>query len=540
MSATIETSTQCAAIVSMLHEQPNVNSATRRLAGRTVLHRTLSRLARASKLDQAFVICWDDQLTAVQTESRVIEATVHSLGARRSMPALDAVTVARRWSDGWRGNLLGSCSFDRGFDAKTLLELTRRHSIDLAVVVDPASALIDWQLVESAIGQAQSLEDQPMIFSAATPGANATVLRQSFIETLGKATTHPGLIVTYRPDRPILDPTGSSACQRVPPRISRTTINLLVESHRVVSRLERVFSSTELDSIPIEQAIERLESIDEIDDQPRDVLLELNTNRLSTPIDRPTDIARNPISLSQVESLLKELGRIDDIRLTLAGLGDPILHPQFAEVIRCAKHNGVRAICIETDLLGTDHSIIDQLADAGVDIVSVNIPATSSQVYQRMMGVDGFETMLNNVRRLVTLRGARGSMLPLVVPVFVKTRENLHEMEAWYDQWITALGSATIRGPSDFGGLIENLEVADMRPPCRTNCSRLSRRISVLCDGRLVPCEEDVKGRQAIGTIGQTTLVSAWKSLDVLRSAHREGDVSRLVVCSGCRQWHRP
>ncbi|HQY89251.1 MAG TPA: hypothetical protein PK402_11375, partial [Tepidisphaeraceae bacterium] len=103
MSATIATSTQCAAIISMLHERADVNSATRQLAGKTVLHRTLARLGRVSRLNQTIVICWDDQLDAACTEARVIEATVHSLGARRSIPALDAVTVARRWSDGWRG-----------------------------------------------------------------------------------------------------------------------------------------------------------------------------------------------------------------------------------------------------------------------------------------------------------------------------------------------------------------------------------------------------------------------------------------------------
>ncbi|HQY89548.1 MAG TPA: radical SAM protein, partial [Tepidisphaeraceae bacterium] len=419
------------------------------------------------------------------------------------------------------------------------LALTKEHSIELAVFVDPASALVDSTLIEAGIEQALALEDQPIVFSPATPGACAPVLRDSFIATLEKAAAHPGMILTYRPDRPILDPTGSSACQRVSPRVSRTKFNLLAESERTIKRLERLFSSGDLDTIDAESAIDRLELNSEIDDFPRDVTLELNTDRLSAPIDQPTNIQRDPITLAQAESLLSELGNVDDARLTLAGLGDPMLHPQFAEIVRLARKVGVRAICVETDLL-TDESSIKQLVELGIDVVSIRIPATSKHVYQQMMGVDGFSTMLNNVRTLVTQRGARGSMLPLAVPVFVKTRENFHEMELWYDQWITALGSAHIRGPSDFGGLIDDISVADMRPSCRSNCSRLSKRISVLCDGRIVPCEEDVLGRQAIGTIGQTTLASAWKSMNGLRTEHREGSVTHLPVCGPCKQWHRP
>ena len=54
--------------------------------------------------------------------------------------------------------------------------------------------------------------------------------------------------------------------------------------------------------------------------------------------------------------------------------------------------------------------------------------------------------------------------------------DNLAEMEIWYDQWLKALGSAVIIGPSDFAGQITSVGLADMQPPKRSACRRLESR----------------------------------------------------------------
>ena len=76
-------------------------------------------------------------------------------------------------------------------------------------------------------------------------------------------------------------------------------------------------------------------------------------------------------------------------------------------------------------------------------------------------------------------------------------------MEAWYDQWLRAVGSAVIVGPSDFAGQIPDHAVADMAPPLRRPCARLESRMTILSDGRIVTCEQDVLGRQTLGSLGE-------------------------------------
>jgi hypothetical protein len=131
--------------------------------------------------------------------------------------------------------------------------------------------------------------------------------------------------------------------------------------------------------------------------------------------------------------------------------------------------------------------------------------------------------------------------VPLLVPVFTKLRQNLGEMEAWYDQWLKALGCAVITGPSNYAGLLDDRGVADMSPPVRRACNRIASRLTILSDGRGVSCEQDVLGRQAVGDLRCDPLAHTWDNgMRDLRDAHACGQFASTPVCAGCREWHRP
>jgi radical SAM protein with 4Fe4S-binding SPASM domain len=113
-------------------------------------------------------------------------------------------------------------------------------------------------------------------------------------------------------------------------------------------------------------------------------------------------------------------------------------------------------------------------------------------------------------------------------------------MEAWYDQWLRAVGCAVLRGPSDFAGQIPDISVADMSPPRRKPCVRIASRMTILSDGKIVSCEEDVLGRRSLGQIGRDSLQDVWlKQFTQLRGDHREGKLEKHPLCANCREWHR-
>jgi hypothetical protein len=533
------------AILSMLHEPPARNSATRLFRGRPVLGWTLERLARCREVASAAVMCWADQAAAGGTAARAAGARVIVKGPREALPQVEAVSGARRWADGWRGGLLGTCDFDLGFYAPFVGEAVAELGCGGVLLVDPAAGMVDPGLVDAVAARAAERPELEYCFAPAAPGLCGPLLRPALVERLAATRTHPGRLMHYHPDQVSREPLAGEACVPVPAPVARTTHRFTLSSARQMARIAAATESLngQLMSTSGEELVHRLSALDAVDPLPREVVLELTTARLSRPIFWPgryQEIRRPDLSLADARALLRELSVLDDTRLTLAGVGDPLLSPAVFDVIDFASAAGL-AIHVETDLLSDDPQFARRLAASPADVVSVHLPAMNEQTYEAVMGVNGYRRVLENLQAFVTERAARGRGVPVLAPLFTKCAANLAEMEAWYDQWLRAVGSAVITGPSDFAGLAPDVSVADMSPPRRKPCARLASRLTVLSDGRFVSCEQDVLGRQVLGTVGQDALAEVWqKRMAALREEHRCGTWAGRPVCGQCKEWHRP
>jgi spiro-SPASM protein len=531
------------AVLSMLHEEGS-GSAQRQFRGDPVLRWTLDRLSRAQQLSGIAILCWEDQYAAVEPLAEEYDVAILAKGPRVRIQEIESVSASRRWADGWRGGLLQTCDFDLGFYAPWIAELFDATQSDALLLIDPSAGLVDPQLVDAIASHADSKPDQELCFSQAAPGLCGAVIRRPLVDRLTAARSHPGRTLHYAPEQPIRDPISSEACCEVPTLIARTTRNFRLDSDRQIARLTEAFVTLngQLISSGAEELVLRLCDRRGIDPLPREIVVELNTNRLSAPIYRSgMRVRREPMSKATARRLLDEVSLADDIRLTLAGCGDPVESDLLFDFLAMARERGIRAVHIETDLLSEPVERMARLAEAPADVISFHIPAMSAATYTKVMGVDLFAHALRNIAALAQARFAKGAGVPLLVPTFVKCPHNLAEMESWYDQWTRALGGAVITGPSDFAGQIPDTSVADMSPPRRTACSRLESKMTVLSDGTVVACEQDVLAIKPIGRIGEETIERIWvERMQELRACHRRGEWGAHPLCGACREWHRP
>jgi radical SAM protein with 4Fe4S-binding SPASM domain len=182
---------------------------------------------------------------------------------------------------------------------------------------------------------------------------------------------------------------------------------------------------------------------------------------------------------------------------------------------------------VETDLIENNAEALSR-----VDVVSVNLPAITPQTYAAMMGVDAYGRVIENLKRLISKR--RGT--PIIVPTFVKCRENLAEMEQWYDYWLRAIGAAVITAPRD-----ADRACADMTPPKRRPCFRIDSRMTILSDGTVASCEQDVRGAQTVGNIHEESISEIWQNrFEPLRADHVHHRFENRPLCANCIHWHRP
>jgi len=534
-----------AAIVSLLHEPVN-HSARRKFRDEPVLAWTLRRLSAAQKINAAGIICWDDQAADVRVAvAAANHLTIKILAKpRERLPNVEAVAAARRWSDGWRGGLLQSCHFDAGFHGPWVQELLKLLECDRALLIEPSSGLIDPALLDELIAHADSHEAMELCFAPAAPGFGAVLLQQCLVDRLADARTHPGRVLCYNPDQPVHDPIARDGCAAVPVSVARASGHYRLDSDRQIDRLTAALGGLNGTLENAQATTIVAQGGTEQTNMPREIVLELTTTRASRPIFQPSThlkMDRPPMPHELWQSLLVDLAasKADDLRLTLAGVGDPMLYPDLFDLLDAAAGHGI-AVHIETDLL-CDTGPIDRLAGGCVDVLSIHVPALTSSTYQQIMGVDGLARVLENINHLAKTRRAQNNGTPIIVPIFVKCRENLSEMEQWYDRWLRAVSNAVIRGPSDFAGQIPNHEVADMSPPRRVTCARLASRLTILCDGTIVGCEQDITARQPLGRIGIDKVADVFsRALGPMRAAHAAGNFNCHPLCGQCRDWHRP
>ncbi len=422
------------AVLSMLHEPLGPNSATRRFRGEATLAWTLFRLGRCQRISQSIVLCWEDQAEAVAPIAAELNVQYIARSARVCVPHLEAVAAARRWADGWRGGLLGTCEFDRGFHGPWIAEIAEKTGADAMLLVDPAAGLVDPVLIDGLIEHSEGRPEIDLCFSQAAPGLSGALLRKPLIEQLAVGGAHPGALLTYRPDLPVHDPISKPSCAPIPTTLARTLHRFTLDSERQIDRITQatVHLNGQLISTEAEQLVRFLDASPETPELPREIVLELNTRRATRPMYSPSShiqFDRPELTLDAARALFEELAAAEDIRVVLGGVGDPLLHPEIFAIADLARHCGVRAIAIETDLIGTDVNVIERLADSPLDIVSVNFPAVRPATYEAIMGVDGFKTVMENLTKLISRRQANRRGTPLVVPTFHKMAGNLGEME---------------------------------------------------------------------------------------------------------------
>lgn len=541
-----------APVISMLHEGAQDNSALRLFRGRPVLSWTVDRLARASLDVPPSVVCWTDQLPPVRTalgEGRFAHLNV---GNRVAIPAVEAVSAAQRWADGWRGGLLSTCWFDRGFHAGSVLAGINNAEAEAALLVDPAAALVDPDLIAELVAQAEAHPDRGLVFMQAAPGLSGVLLRKEYVAELAKANLHPGRSLHYVPDVYGGDPIATPACAPSPTVACRTLHRFTLDSAADVARLDRV--TAELNGSLISTGAEELARLANADRElpalPRDLRIELTTRRATKAIFRAPGTPRAEKTAAEWAAWFaagmdpRRAGetpvplRDGATRITFAGAGDPLLHEGAPDVIAAARAAG-HAVSVETDLVGVRPEVVDGLARSGADLVLAYVPGVSPQTYQAVMGVDALNEVLANMQRFLTARGT--SPLPLLVPCLVKTTLNAGEMEPWYDHWLRLMGSAVIEGATDYAGAIPDVGVARMDPSTRVPCRRLSSRVQVLCDGSATQCEFDVAGKCGAGNVFDRGLADVWHAgLAPVREAHSAGRYSLNALCGNCKEWHRP
>jgi radical SAM protein with 4Fe4S-binding SPASM domain len=135
-----------------------------------------------------------------------------------------------------------------------------------------------------------------------------------------------------------------------------------------------------------------------------------------------------PPAFMKFEVFTRIVDQLPGLReLHLQGLGEPMMHPRFADMVAYAARRGVR-VTTNSNLTLLNPARAERCVTSGLDTVHVSIDGASAEVYERIRVRARLDRVLRNVEMLLDARGRLGSGRPHLRMVTVIMRENLHEL----------------------------------------------------------------------------------------------------------------
>ena len=143
--------------------------------------------------------------------------------------------------------------------------------------------------------------------------------------------------------------------------------------------------------------------------------------RYAPPVDRVT----GTMSLADFTALIESLPDLE--RLTLQGLGEPLLVPHLDDMVELAAGRGI-AVGFNTNGTLLTPARAERLVSAGLGWLHVSVDGATASTYEGIRDGSRFERVRRGVRAIVAARARAGTDRPEISLVCVAMRRNHREL----------------------------------------------------------------------------------------------------------------
>lgn len=113
--------------------------------------------------------------------------------------------------------------------------------------------------------------------------------------------------------------------------------------------------------------------------------------------------------------------------LHLQGLGEPMMHPRFFDMVEYAVSRGIR-VTTNTNLTLLNTKRAERCITSGLDTIHISIDGAKPETYERIRVRGHYDRVLHNLELLISTRERLQSNLPHLKMVMVIMRQNLDEL----------------------------------------------------------------------------------------------------------------
>ena len=200
------------------------------------------------------------------------------------------------------------------------------------------------------------------------------------------------------------------------------------------------------------------------------------------------------------------------------GIGEPLLHSNIFNYITIIKNQiqDARVLLITNGQLLTE-DIIKRLIDLHVDDIMVSIQAIKPDLYAELMPGLDYNTVMNNLKKLAEI--APEWMNIRIHYIFHKlNHKDMQNAKAYLSRYAKVIMTPI----QSRGGHIKNeMLIEPFNSIKRSRCNLFETNFFITWDGKILPCCNDVAGKNEIGDINNITLEEIkQKKLEIINAGN--------------------
>lgn len=236
-----------------------------------------------------------------------------------------------------------------------------------------------------------------------------------------------------------------------------------------------------------------------------------------------------------------------DINLFLGG--ESLLHKEVFKMIDYARSKGLK-VCLNTNATLLTDKVSNGLIEAGLDVMTLSFDGYEKQTYESIRVKANFDKTLDNVIRFLEEKKRRGNKKPYTVFQVIefndpKTKSSREVKHNFYRKFKgLPLDKFFLIPAHNFGGRLTTKDDKKFRVRSRvyTPCTFLWYSMSILWDGRVVPCCIDFIGEYELGNVRNESLLDIWNSTKLVELRQRmiEKKYKEINLCKGCDALFKP
>ncbi|MBF0111349.1 MAG: radical SAM protein [Desulfamplus sp.] len=233
---------------------------------------------------------------------------------------------------------------------------------------------------------------------------------------------------------------------------------------------------------------------------------------------------------------IKEIGSWDrELNLTAHGGGEPLLHPNFKEILKLSKSFPKLNTGFLTNGMLFNKEWAEFVVDIELDWIGFSIDGVSPQTHKMVRSGSNLELIEKHLLDLLSIKEHAKRDKPTVTLNMVAYDEVYDQKEQFVQKWLNKVDNITIshyRNPP-------SSRRAALVPEKREPCFLLWSQMVIASDGRVGLCCEDFNIDFELGKIGKKPLIEIWNGSEIskLRKMHEDREFTSHPMCRDCDTW---